>query len=123
MLEVKANKPLFLNDEAIRKAVAEAGTMIESEAKKNLETEPTKAVDTGNLVNSIGVLFDIKTRGLTARVGTNVYYAPYVEYGTYKNLGDFYGYRMRPRPYLRLAAIKVGKLLKNIIIKTLDRYK
>ena len=49
-------------------------------------------VDTGNLKNSIQTEME---SDLTAVVGTNVEYAPYVEYGTYK---------MAARPYLGPAA-------------------
>jgi len=49
-------------------------------------------VDTGNLKNSIQTEME---SDLTAVVGTNVEYAPYVEYGTYK---------MASRPYLGPAA-------------------
>jgi HK97 gp10 family phage protein len=46
-------------------------------------------VDTGRLRNSIAV--EIQDEGLSALVGTNVEYAPFVEFGTS---------RQRPQPYL-----------------------
>lgn len=46
------------------------------------------AVDTGRLRGSISHAHDDEA----AYIGTNVEYAPYVEYGTYK---------MQPRPFLR----------------------
>jgi len=66
----------------VRKAAAD----IEAHAKSIVP------VDTGNLKNSIQTEME---SDLTAVVGTNVEYAPYVELGTYK---------MAPRPYLGPAA-------------------
>jgi HK97 gp10 family phage protein len=53
-------------------------------------------VDTGTLRGSINV--SVEEGGLAATVGTNVAYAPYVEYGTR---------RMAAKPYLRPAADEV----------------
>ena len=48
-------------------------------------------VDTGDTKNSIGADID----GLTAVIGPTTYYAPFLEYGTYK---------MPPRPFMEPAA-------------------
>lgn len=54
----------------------EAGMKIQADAKRNA------LVDTGRLKNSITT--EIWNNGFTVTVGTNVEYAPHVEYGTYK---------------------------------------
>ncbi len=66
--------------------VAKAAADIEARAKQVVP------VDTGNLKNSIQTEMD---GDLSASVGTNVEYAPYVEYGTS---------RMAAKPYLTPAA-------------------
>lgn len=61
-------------------------------------------VDTGNLRNSITNALD--GSGKTVYVGTNVEYAPYVEYGTY---------RTRAQPYLKPAFEEHVSEYKSII--------
>lgn len=51
-------------------------------------------VDTGRLRSSIGWRLTVDARGLAALIGTNVSYAPPVEFGTY---------RTRAQPFLRPA--------------------
>jgi HK97 gp10 family phage protein len=51
-------------------------------------------VDTGRLRSSITHELGVDSRGLVGTVGTNVTYAPYVEFGTS---------RMRAQPFLRPA--------------------
>lgn len=51
-------------------------------------------VDTGRLRSSINWRLAADARGLLALVGTNVHYAPHVEFGTF---------RTRPQPFLRPA--------------------
>lgn len=60
--------------EAVRNAVSEAALACETTAKR------ATPVDTGRLRSSIGVTKE--SGGLAADVGTNVEYAPHVEYGT-----------------------------------------
>jgi HK97 gp10 family phage protein len=55
-------------------------------------------VDTGRLRSSISWAVQIGGEGIVGRVGTDVEYAPYVEFGTS---------RMRAQPYLR-PAIQAG---------------
>ena len=62
----------------------EAGTVLQQDASRRINNV------TGTLSNSIG----FKVRGDEVSVGTNVEYAPYVEYGTS---------RSKPYPYLRPA--------------------
>ena len=76
---------LSANEEGIRRALEICGGTGERYAK---ELCP---VDTGNLRNSIT---HQPVDDHTMAVGTNVYYAPYVELGTS---------RMRAQPYLRPA--------------------
>lgn len=70
-----------------------------AEANAILEITALGAVKTGNLRNSITHTYDEDT----AYVGTNVEYAPYVEYGTN---------RMKARPFL-----------KNAVENHVDEYK
>lgn len=61
---------------ALEKAVRRFASFAVSEAKI------TVPVDTGRLQGSITKQTEIINGGMTARIGTNVDYAPYVEYGT-----------------------------------------
>lgn len=72
-------------EQKLKQAVGTSGLNIQRNAKLLCP------VDTGTLRNSIMVDFE----GLTATVHTNIPYAPYVEFGTF---------RMRARPYLTPAA-------------------
>lgn len=85
-------------------ALKEAGMKIQADAKRNV------LVDTGRLKNSITT--EIWNNGYTVTVGTNVKYAPYVEYGTMKWSG---------KPFLRPAykdnTENIQKELKKILQK------
>lgn len=81
--------------EGLNEAPLAVALMIEGEAKKLCP------VDTGRLRASIHA--GKKGKGV-AYVGTNVEYAPFVEFGTYK---------MRAKPYLRPAAKKVLSRLRK----------
>ena len=74
-----------------------AGAMVQGEAKRNLRANDS--VRTGRLRGSIASI--VKSDNVV--VGTNVEYAPYVEYGTV---------RSRAKPYLR-PALDVHK--KNLV--------
>lgn len=63
-------------------------------------------VDTGNLRASLTK--ETSKKELYTVVGTKVYYAPYVEYGTRK---------MRPKPYLKPAYLENEKDIKNLLKK------
>lgn len=67
-------------EEACMKALEECGLVAEGWAKTNITQQ--RAVDTGNLRNSITHSVDSRERA--AYVGTPVDYAPYVELGTGK---------------------------------------
>jgi len=75
----------FTDEENIEALLKEVAFFIEKEAKRICP------VDTGRLRASITTE---KVDRLAYAVGTNVEYAPYVEFGTYK---------MRAQPYLRPA--------------------
>lgn len=82
----------------------EAGMKIQADAKRNV------LVDTGRLKNSITT--EIWNSGYTVTVGTNVKYAPFVEYGTRNWSG---------KPFLRPAykdnADNIQRELKKILEK------
>lgn len=72
-------------------ALNAVGMQAVNHAKRNIVRQ--KAVDTGNLLNSITHAVDSSDDSVY--IGTNVEYAPFVELGTYK---------MPARPYLKPAA-------------------
>jgi HK97 gp10 family phage protein len=74
--------------EQAEKLVRRACVKVEGGAKRRCP------VDTGRLRASITHEVSVRGRDVTGRVGTNVEYARYVEFGTR---------RMRARPYLRPA--------------------
>jgi HK97 gp10 family phage protein len=73
--------------------LAAAAVKVERQAKR------LSPVDTGRLRNSITWELRTDARGLYAAVGTNVEYAPYVEFGTSK---------MSAQPFLRPALTAAG---------------
>lgn len=83
---------------AILESLGQAG---ENNAK--FEITALGAIDTGNLRNSISHADD----GTYAYIGTNVEYAPYVEFGTSKH--------PVPRPFLRNAVTNHQEEYKNIV--------
>lgn len=66
--------------------VAKSALIIERQAKINATGRPGPKVQTGRLRASIVV--EVLTRTL-ARVGTNVFYAPFVEFGHKQHPGQF----------------------------------
>lgn len=66
-----------LNEQAIR-GLEECGLLGESYAKENITKQ--KAVDTGNLRNSIS--HKVVENEAAVYIGTDVEYAPYIEFGT-----------------------------------------
>lgn len=60
----------------VKDALFRKGLKIEAEAKR------LAPVDTGRLRSSITTVMDDSGRGVKVRVGTNVEYAPYIEFGT-----------------------------------------
>lgn len=71
--------------------VTKSGFDLEAAMKQHIVK--MRAVDTGNMLNSVGT--DIDLLALTAVVGPTASYAPYVNWGTYK---------MPPRPFAEAAA-------------------
>lgn len=72
--------------------MARTGVRIQRKAKQKCP------VDTGRLRSSIDTALDVSEEGIAVLVGTNVEYAPYVEFGT-----RF----MAPRPFLRSSVTEV----------------
>lgn len=76
----------------IRKALSESALIMQGNAQVRCP------VDTGRLRDSIASSSSILTKGhpiMQAEIGTNVEYAPYVEYGTK---------RMKAQPFMRTGA-------------------
>lgn len=93
-------------DEAIAKALETCGLIAEGYGKQYLTVKG--AVDTGRLRNSVTHTVE----GKTAYIGTNVEYAPYIEYGTSK---------MKPRTYLKPSIADHVDQYKDIIALELKR--
>ena len=91
-------------DDAVAVALEKCGMLAEGYAKKLCP------VDTGNLRNSIS--HSVDTGGRCAYVGTNVEYAPYVEYGTYKQ---------KAQPYIKPAVADHGDTYESVIESTLRK--
>lgn len=96
--EIKDNSGKFLKaeKEAVQRALEKIGLTAEAHAKKECP------VDTGRLRNSINHTTDEDS----AYIGTNVEYAPYVEYGTSKTAAQ---------PFLRPAATEHSSQYKEIL--------
>lgn len=106
--DIKALNSWFdrLIDEApelMENIVTETALRVDREAKKRCP------VDTGNLRASISM--DVK--GIEAEVGTNVEYAPYIEYGTS---------RQKAQPFMTPARQKVENELNKIIVREVKNY-
>lgn len=100
----KISDVLKATEAALGKALTAAAVLVEGEAVLRCP------VDTGNLRGSI--THEVKAD--EARVGTNVEYAPYMEYGTSKQ---------RSQPYLRPALDenrqRIEKLMGEIISESI----
>lgn len=84
------------------KGVKRAGLLVQGDAQRLVP------VDTGRLRTSITTTVEETPTGAVAEVGTNVFYAPYVEYGTGKRGDDAVSHRQdwigqAPQPFLRPA--------------------
>ena len=113
-------------DEAVKKALLKAGYLVHSKAVSNISGHTgIRAVDTGRLMGSLSVAWISGKSSVnspatasdavskpneknTVFVGTNVFYGPFVEFGTSK---------MKPRPYLRPAFNSSRETIKEIIRK------
>ena len=84
-------------DGAVARGLEICGGVAETYAKQDCP------VDTGNLRNSIS---HAQLDSRAEVIGTNVYYAPYVELGTHK---------MAARPFLRPAAENHGDQYRQIV--------
>lgn len=117
-------------DSAVAKGTRKIGSAAENYAKKRCP------VDTGNLRNSIE--HDSEDDGYTTVIGSQVHYAPYVEYGTgiYAENGKgrktpwhyqdddgvwHFTHGMSPQPYLRPALEEHLKEYKDIYIEELRK--
>lgn len=111
-------------ESAVERALEKCGITAESIAKANITKQ--KAVDTGNLRNSI----THKVSGDSVYIGTNVEYAPYIELGTGKYYdggrptpwvyqdeeGNWHHtHGQRARPYLKPAVADHKQTYRNII--------
>lgn len=78
-IEINDYSSQVLNEfkEKLEMALEEVGRQAEGNAKLELNAEPTK-IDTGELRNSI----THKVEGNSVKIGTNLFYAPYVHEGT-----------------------------------------
>lgn len=84
----------LLNDAETAKAVRQA-----TELGKN-RSEAITPIDTGRLVGSLDTDYETTPRGLVGRWGSDVDYAPHVEYGHVTSSGS----HVPAQPFLRSAA-------------------
>lgn len=106
------NKIEFINakNEAIKAALEAIGIEGEKYAKLHLDQEPRR-IDTGRLRNSISHSTGGESgKEDVAYIGTNVEYAPYVEFGTVK---------MAPNHFLKGAASEHSDTYREIVRKYL----
>jgi HK97 gp10 family phage protein len=80
------------------------GEVVRSEVVNNIDE--MEIIDTGRYKNSID--YDVDKEELVVRIGTNVEYAPFLEFGTIK---------MAPRPALRLGFYESEKKINEILEK------
>ena len=92
-LEVKGLEKIQRNAENIAKAIAKSGRLVaravmvlERQIKINATGRPGPRVQTGRLRASI---VPEVISPVLARIGTNVYYAPFVEFGHMQHVGQF----------------------------------
>ena len=117
----------------VTRALETCGLLAEGYAQVRLTEQ--KAVDTGNLRNSITHKVVVNNNEHSVYVGTNVEYAPYVEYGTGKyydggrktpwfyqdDNGNWHKTEgMKARPYLRPAISDHQKEYEKIIKEELE---
>jgi len=89
----------------LRRIIATTSFEIQSDAKRSVP------VDTGRLRNSLRIKFD--NGGLTGTIGTNVFYAPFVEFGTKRQRSKPYlfpAFRKAERRYKRRVKAAFGKI-------------
>lgn len=114
----------------LAEAVSSAAALVEREAKRNSErggdSFPHRI--TGNLINSIKELQYLEDPGrVESRVGSDMEYAPRLEYGFVGTDKKGRRYNQRPRPFLRPAfddnADKMQKEFEAKLKQVLGRYK
>lgn len=108
----KNNVPTVLSDleKAEIKALTEIGIVVTGKAKVN------SPVDTGRLRGSI--TNEVKPSEKAVYIGTNVEYAPYVEYG--HRVGTS-GAFVPPQPYLKPAVENSRSEIKSIVEENLGK--
>ena len=124
---MESNKKEILSalESQIQAALEDCGLDAESFAKQNITSQ--KAVDTGNLLNSITHKVEGEGAETVMHVGTAVEYAPYVEYGT-----GIYAAGGRQTPWVykgadgkfyRTRGMKARKFIKPAISEHITHYK
>lgn len=99
----------------VEKAVQLGAILIEGETKRKigfLKRTQNRLIDTGRLVNSITHEVVRKTGKVIGLIGTNLFYAPYQEFGTSK---------MRPTPFLRPTFEKYKSNALDLIKESLNK--
>ena len=109
MISAKFKRTKFIDPEkllemTVREFLPSAGVFVTGEAKLR------SPVDKGQLRASINHRVETDL----VRIGTNVHYAPHVEYGTYK---------MSAQPYLRPAVDENRKKLVSMFRQIMARFK
>ncbi len=111
-----------IKDGSIIGLIGRAALAVERQAKINASGRPGPRVQSNRLRSSITTGIESYTQ---AKVGTNVYYAPYVEFGHANRVGKeriafFFTYAMRPRtpayPFLYPAVEQCKGQLEGICV-------
>ncbi len=94
-VDIEDNSPLF--KEAVRRGIAAAMEEIGVQAESNVADitpvgTPESTGKPGYIGGTLKGSIDHAAQGDTVHIGTDVEYAPYVEFGTYK---------MKAKPYLK----------------------
>ena len=110
-------------EEQVERGLEKIGLQAERHAKENITKNGT--VDTGLLRNSVSHTVDTSEKAVY--IGTNVEYAPYVEYGHKQEVGRYVpaiGKRLKnphvpAKPFLRPAAAEHNDEYKRLMEKAL----
>lgn len=84
------------------------GELIETEAKLRCPVGTPESTGVAGYVGGTlrdSITHKVSEGALSVKIGTNVEYAPYVEYGTYK---------MKSQPYLMPAVLENGEQIKKL---------
>lgn len=119
MLKISIENNFKNKPEALKMALLDITEQLKNNVKLNVLIQPTRAVDTGLLFESISSDLSEINR-LKTIVGSPLEYVPYVEYGTHTKEEKW---KMAPRPIFRLAYLTMQKHIRPTLNKWMKVYK